>query len=71
METDDKEDALTSETVPVLTYSEAEDVGGALHDRWHDLTGAAPAPRDDFAWADLVQLVVRKARERVAMRAGE
>lgn len=56
------------EPMPRLTYDEAQSVGQALHDHWRKMVGETPIQRDSLAWADLVQFVARKARERVAER---
>lgn len=48
---------------PVLRFSDAEQIGGDLHDRWQVFTGKAPMAPDDMGWADAVQFVVRRARE--------
>jgi hypothetical protein len=48
---------------PVLRFSDAEQIGGELHDRWQVFAGNAPMARDDMGWADAVQFVVRRARE--------
>lgn len=54
----------------LITFAEAEAIGQEMHDRWQLLGGGdAPLDRADFAWADLVQFVIRKANE--AARAGE
>lgn len=50
---------------PLITYAQAEAIGQDLHDRWEKMTGAAPLERDDLGWGDIVQFVVRKARETV------
>jgi hypothetical protein len=50
-------------TAPLLTFAQAEEVGQALHDRWETITGTAPLKRDDLAWGDVVQFVIRKARD--------
>jgi hypothetical protein len=51
--------------VPHLNHAVAETVGCELHDRWGSLAGNVPPPfpRDALAWGDLVQFVLRKARE--------
>jgi hypothetical protein len=46
-----------------LTFGQAERVGVALHDRWEKMTGEAPLKRDDLAWGDVVQFVIRTAQE--------
>lgn len=57
-----------SETVPVLSFEEAETLGDALHDHLVRLTGSSPFARGDLGLADTVQFIVRKTRERVAGR---
>jgi predicted protein tyrosine phosphatase len=57
--------------MPQLTYDEAQTVGQALHDHWGKMIGTTPVERDSLTWADLVQFVARKARERVAERDAE
>lgn len=59
---------MTPESMLTLTYDEAQTVGQALHDHWTKMIGATPMERDSMGWADLVQFVARKARERVAER---
>ena len=54
--------------LPLLTFDEAQRVGERVHDHWVRMTGEAPVPRDNFAWADLVQFVTRAACERVVER---
>lgn len=55
---------------PLITYAEAEAIGQQMHDRWQMLGGGdAPLERADFAWADLVQFVIRKADEAARVRA--
>ena len=56
------------EPMPLLTFSDAEAVGAALHDHWQKMTGSAPIERGDLAWADMVQFVARTARARAAER---
>lgn len=53
---------------PVLTYSEAEKVGGALCTRFSALTGVKPPTIKDEAWGDICQFVLRHAREAIARR---
>lgn len=55
---------------PLLTFDEAETVGAQLHDHWAKMAGEAPMPREDMGWADLVQRVVRLARDAVDAREG-
>lgn len=47
---------------PLLTFTDAETIGIALHDRWEKMTGKPPLTRDDLGWGDLVQFVIREAR---------
>lgn len=47
----------------LLSFAQAEVIAGELHDRWQVMTGKAPMSREDMAWADIVQFVIRKARE--------
>ena len=54
--------------LPLLTFDEAQRVGERVHDHWVRMTGDAPVPRDNFAWADLVQFVTRAACERLIER---
>jgi predicted protein tyrosine phosphatase len=58
-----------AETMPVLSYDDAQAVGEAFHDHWAKMAGSAPIERGDLAWADMVQFVARTARERIAARA--
>ena len=53
---------------PLLTFAEAESIGEQLHDHWEKMAGAAPMERGDMGWADLVQQVIRRARDVVAQR---
>jgi hypothetical protein len=57
--------------LPLLTFDEAQRVGERVHDHWVRMTGEAPVPRDNFAWADLVQFVTRAACERLVEREAE
>lgn len=54
--------------VPLIRFGEAKRIGEALHDRWHLFAGAAPLARDDMAWGDVVQFVLREARAVAATR---
>lgn len=54
-------------SVPVLRFSEAEAVGADVRERWSLITGEEPRG-DPIRWADLVQLVLRRAREQVGQR---
>lgn len=51
------------ELPPLLTFDEAQRLGEELHDHWQKQADPAPPPlaRDDFAWADMVQFVLRRA----------
>lgn len=52
------------ERPPLLSFANAETVGQELHDRWALLAGQVPPfGRDDLAWSDIAQFVVRKARD--------
>lgn len=63
--------AAVSEGAPLLRFADAEQIGVDLHDRWEKMTGQAPLARDDMGWADVVQFVVRRAREIVTEREKE
>lgn len=56
----------------VLTFSEAEALGGEVFDRWVGSAGVdsdwSPFAREDYAWADIVQFVLRRSRDVVAAR---
>lgn len=55
---------------PLITFAEAEVIGGELHDRWAAMTGAAPPlAREDYAWADMSQFIIRRASETARGRA--
>jgi hypothetical protein len=47
---------------PLLSFTDAETIGIALHDRWEKMTGEPPLTRDDLGWADVVQFIIREAR---------
>ncbi|MBX9816165.1 MAG: hypothetical protein K2X76_15815 [Sphingomonas sp.] len=49
----------------LLSFDQAKRVGEILHDRWHTMAGAVPLDRDDMAWGDIVQFVLRMADELV------
>lgn len=51
----------------LLTYAEAERIGEQLHD-FVQHYGVTPMPACHLAWADAVQLVLRKAGEAVRAR---
>jgi len=56
---------------PLITFAEAEAIGHQLHDRFEAMTGRpAPLASDDQAWGDIVQFVLRKARDAVEVRDG-
>ena len=55
-------------TSMLLTFAEAEIIGIALHDRLVANDVTPPLARDDMAWADLVQFVMRQAAEAHAAR---
>lgn len=57
-------------TAPLLTFAEAEAVGRKLQARWEAMAGTTPLPADDLAWADIVQFVLRKARDVADERVG-
>lgn len=48
--------------VPTLKFSDAEAVGEDLRSRWAAITGQQPV--EGLSWADLVQFVLRRARDR-------
>lgn len=52
---------MDEQPIPLLTHAQAETVGQQLHDRWHVMAGAVPLTRDDLAWADIEQFVLRTA----------
>jgi hypothetical protein len=54
----------------LLTFSQAEALGREIHDHWEKMAGSAPLSRDDCGWADIVQLVIRRARD-MAQREAE
>lgn len=45
----------------LLSFSQAQRVGALLHDRWGAIAGQVPLTRDDMAWGDIVQFVLRMA----------
>lgn len=55
-------DEAPAPEIPLITFGQAEVVGRALHDRWEKMTGRAPLDVEDMAWADLVQFVLRTAK---------
>jgi hypothetical protein len=49
---------------PLQSFDRAQAIGEHLHDRFEAMTGRqSPFPVDDLAWPDIVQFVVRKARD--------
>lgn len=47
-----------------ISYGQAEAIGRELHDRWATMSGKEPPlSREDMAWGDVVQFVIRTARE--------
>ena len=61
--------AQTAEGLPPLvSFSEAEAIGVALHDHMEKHLGSVPMDRDDMGWGDLVQFVLRRASETVRDR---
>jgi hypothetical protein len=52
------------------TRAEAETVGERIHDHWKKMAGKAPLERGDMGWGDLVQQVLRAARDVVSAREG-
>lgn len=51
------------ELPPRLTHDEAGPIGAALARQWSLLVGTQAPAADDLVWADLVQFVLRLARE--------
>jgi hypothetical protein len=49
----------------LLTFEQALRVGELLHDRWSIMAGDVPLTRDDMAWGDIVQFVLRSATAEV------
>lgn len=59
----------SGEAPPLITFAEAETIGSELHDRWSTMAdGDVPLEREDMAWGDIVQFVVRRASETVRAR---
>lgn len=50
---------------PPISFTEAEAIGARLHDRWQSMTGKPPLDREDMAWGDIVQFVMRCAGEAI------
>lgn len=45
-----------------LKFAEAEGIAPDLHAKWEVVVGSpAPMPADDPRWADLIQLILRRA----------
>ncbi len=66
-------DALTrefAEAAPKLCHDDAAAIGLRLARQWVLLVGAGGPPCDDLVWADLVQFVLRQAREIADARGG-
>lgn len=49
--------------LPHLPHAKAEEIGAQLCDYWDRIVGEKIPDRDDFAWADIVQFVVRRSSE--------
>lgn len=60
-------DTPSSEPPPRLSHDEAGPIGEALARQWALLVGTPAPDADDLVWADLVQFVLARARERAAM----
>lgn len=54
----------------ILTFGQAEQIGQEMHDRFVANDVTPPMPRDDMGWADLVQFVMRRARDLVSQEGG-
>ncbi len=54
----------SSEPPPRLSHDEAGPMGEALARQWALLVGTPAPDADDLVWADLVQFVLARARER-------
>ena len=52
-----------SEMIPTLRHDDAADLGERLADQWQMLIGTPAPNRDDLVWADLIQFVLRLARD--------
>lgn len=49
---------------PLVTFAEAEGLGEELRARWAMMAGAEPPLEPgDYAWADIVQFILRRASE--------
>ena len=55
--------APSDEAPPALTYAAAMDLGPLLADQFALLAAEKHGGRDDLVWADLVQFIIRKARD--------
>ena len=51
--------------LPHLSHAKAEEIGEQLCDYWGRIVGEKIPQRDDFAWADIVQFVVRNACDNI------
>ncbi|MBJ7526250.1 MAG: hypothetical protein JHD10_03345 [Sphingomonadaceae bacterium] len=55
----DQHDAQSS--LPHFQHDKAEQIGLALHDYWTRIIGDKVPDRDDLAWADIIQFIVRES----------
>ena len=51
--------------LPHLPHAKAEEIGAQLCDYWDRIVGEKIPERDDFAWADIVQFVVRSSNDKI------
>lgn len=56
----DRQGEITS--LPHLSHAKAEQIGEHLADYWNRIIGDEIPGRDDFAWADIVQFIVRQVQ---------
>lgn len=49
--------------ISTITYAQAEEVGQRLRSKWHTLVGTGRRPTGETFWADVVQFVLREARQ--------
>jgi hypothetical protein len=56
----DRQGEITA--LPHLSHAKAEQIGVQLADYWDRIIGAEVPGRDDFAWADIVQFIVRSVQ---------
>jgi hypothetical protein len=56
----DRQGEITA--LPHLSHAKAEQIGVQLADYWDRIIGEKFPSHDDFAWADIVQFVVRQAQ---------